>query len=128
MKPSPVKMQYPRQSLDDLGVDFLSRVGVQSIRRAIPFISTTDPDYRTFINELDAQMHRYSDNNITVMLMFGEGRTASSVPLGTAALISMSRAASCTPSKTSHGCPLWTMISRNTSKIYAHAMAGPMAP
>ncbi len=83
MKPSPVKMQYPRQSLDDLGVDFLSRVGVQSIRRAIPFISTTDPDYRTFINELDAQMHRYSDNNITVMLMFGEGRTASSVPLGT---------------------------------------------
>lgn len=83
MQPSPVKMQYPRQSLDDLGVDFLSRVGVQSIRRAIPFISPTDPDYRTFMNELDAQMRRYSDNNITVMLMFGEGRTASSVPLGT---------------------------------------------
>ncbi len=76
MKPSPVKMQYPRQSLDDLGVDFLSRVGVQSIRRAIPFISTTDPDYRTFINELDAQMHRYSDNNITVMLMFEIGRAS----------------------------------------------------
>lgn len=48
MKPSSVKMQYPKQSLDYLGVDFLNRVGVQSIRYGIPFVSTTNPDYQIF--------------------------------------------------------------------------------
>ena len=43
MKPSLVKMQYPKQSLDYLGVDFLNRVGVQSIRYGIPFISLIIP-------------------------------------------------------------------------------------
>ncbi len=83
MKPSPVKMQYPKQSLDDLGVDFLSRVGVQSIRHGIPYISTTSPDYQKFMQDLAGEMKKYMDNNITVMLMFGEGRMASSLPLGT---------------------------------------------
>lgn len=83
MKPSPVKMQYPKQSLDDLGVDFLSRVGAQSIRHGIPFVSTTAPDYQAFMQDFGNQMKKYMDNNITVMLMFGEGRTASSMPLGT---------------------------------------------
>lgn len=83
IKPSPVKMQYPKQSLDDLGVDFLSRVGVQSIRHAIPFIPTTDPEYQKYMQDFTSEMRKYMDNNITVMLMFGEGRTATSIPLGT---------------------------------------------
>ena len=32
MKPTSRKLQFPKQSLDDLGVDFLTRVGVQAIR------------------------------------------------------------------------------------------------
>lgn len=83
MKPSPVKMQYPKQSLDDLGFDFLRRVGVQSIRHGVPFVPTTAPDYRTFMQDFANQMKKYMDNNITVMLMFGEGRISSSMPLGT---------------------------------------------
>lgn len=83
VKPSPVRMQYPKQSLDDLGVDFLQRVGVQSIRHGIPYISTTAPDYQKFMQDLADELKQYKDNNITVMLMFGEGRTASSIPLGT---------------------------------------------
>ncbi|MDR2776293.1 MAG: hypothetical protein LBC19_16460 [Tannerella sp.] len=83
MKPSPVKMQYPKQSLDDLGVEFLSRTGVQAIRKGVPYVSTTSPDYRIFMQEFTREMKKYMDNNITVMLMFGEGRTASSMPLGT---------------------------------------------
>lgn len=83
IKPSSVKMQYPKQSLDYLGVDFLNRVGVQSIRYGIPFVSTTAPDYQMFKQELRRLMKDFADNNITVMLMFGEGRMAKSLPLGT---------------------------------------------
>ena len=83
MKPSLVKMQYPKQSLDYLGVDFLNRVGVQSIRYGIPFVSPDNPDYQGFRQELKKLMKDFMDNNITVMLMFGEGRMAQSMPLGT---------------------------------------------
>ena len=81
MKPSPVAMQYPKQSLDDLGVEFLSRVGVQAIRYGISYIPTTLRDYQNEMRKLDAELKKYKENNITVLLMFGEG--ASLTPLGT---------------------------------------------
>lgn len=34
------------------------------------------------MQDLAGEMKKYMDNNITVMLMFGEGRMASSLPLG----------------------------------------------
>ncbi|RAJ87273.1 hypothetical protein CLV59_10122 [Chitinophaga dinghuensis] len=82
MRPSPVKMQYPKQSLDYLGVDFLQRMGVQAIRYGIPYIATTNPGYQAHMQELKRLMKNFQDNNITVMLMFGEGQTAQSMPLG----------------------------------------------
>lgn len=82
MKPSPVKMQYPKQSLDYLGVDFLRRMGVQAIRYGVPYMATTNPNYQTYMQELKRQMKNFQDNNITVMLMFGEGQVAQSMPLG----------------------------------------------
>lgn len=70
MKPSPVKTQYPKQSLDDLGVDFLSRVGVQAIRYGLPYCPTTFRDYQSLMRKFDEDMKRFKDNNITVLLMF----------------------------------------------------------
>lgn len=81
MKPSPVKMQYPKQSLDDLGVDFLSRIGVQAIRYGASYCPTTMSSYQSEMRRMDAEMKRYKDNNITVLLMFGEGQSLT--PLGT---------------------------------------------
>lgn len=81
MKPSPVKMQYPKQSLDDLGVDFLSRVGVQAIRYGVSYCPTMMSNYQSEMRRMDADMKRYNDNNITVLLMFGEGQSLT--PLGT---------------------------------------------
>ncbi|MDD6211399.1 MAG: hypothetical protein PUB21_12445, partial [Bacteroidales bacterium] len=81
MAVSSVKMQYPKQSLDDLGVDFLSRVGVQAIRYGISYIATKHRDYQAEMRRLDEIMKQYKDNNITVLLMFGEGSTL--MPLGT---------------------------------------------
>jgi hypothetical protein len=82
MKPSPVRMQYPKQSLDDLGVDFLSRVGVQAIRYGVPYCSTTSQNYQAEKQKLDTEMKRYKDNNITVLLMFGAGQGDMLQPLG----------------------------------------------
>lgn len=81
MKPSPVRMQYPKQSLDDLGVDFLSRVGVQAIRYGVSYCPTTMSNYQSEMRRMDAEMKKYKDNNITVLLMFGEGQSLT--PLGT---------------------------------------------
>ena len=81
MAVSSVKMQYPKQSLDDLGVDFLSRIGVQSIRYGISYIATKHRDYQAEMRRFDEIMKQYKDNNITVLLMFGEGSTL--IPLGT---------------------------------------------
>jgi hypothetical protein len=67
MKPAPVKTQYPKQSLDDLGVDFLNRVGVQAIRYEVSYSPTTFRDYQRQMRKLDDDMKRYNDNNITVM-------------------------------------------------------------
>lgn len=73
MKPNPVKMQYPKQALDDIGVDFLSRVGVQAIRQGIGYLPTTSGGYRQMLQRMDEEMKNYMDNNITVLLMIGEG-------------------------------------------------------
>ncbi|WP_255491149.1 hypothetical protein [Dysgonomonas sp. 520] len=81
MQPNPVKMQYPKQSLDDLGVDFLSRVGVQAIRHGLGYLPTTSPGYRRMMQNFDDEMKKYMDNNITVLIMIGEG--GSLMPLGT---------------------------------------------
>ncbi|MDR3062183.1 MAG: hypothetical protein LBU57_08740 [Dysgonamonadaceae bacterium] len=83
IKPSLVPMQYPKQSLDYLGVDFLGRIGAQAIRYGVPFVSTTNPGYQVYKQELQHLMKNFMDNNITVMLMFGEGQAAQSMPLGT---------------------------------------------
>lgn len=81
IKPVLGKMQYPKQSLDDLGVDFLSRVGVQAIRYGLSFCPSTHRDYQIRMSRLREEMEKYKRNNITVMIMFEEG--PASMPLGT---------------------------------------------
>ena len=71
IKPSPVAMQYPKQSLDDLGVDFLSRVGVQAIRYGVSFPPASAREQA--MRRLETELKKYKENNITVLLMFGEG-------------------------------------------------------
>ncbi len=80
-KANPTAIQYPKQSLDDIGADFLSRIGVQAIRMGIPYIPTTHRDYVSEMEKLSRKLKEYKDNNITVLLMFGEGPAL--IPLGT---------------------------------------------
>ncbi|MFH0757952.1 MAG: hypothetical protein V2B15_11745 [Bacteroidota bacterium] len=79
-KANPQAIQYPKQSLDDIGPDFLSRLGVQAIRMGISYIPTTHRDYISEMEKLDRKLRAYKEKNITVLLMFGEGPAL--VPLG----------------------------------------------
>ncbi len=79
-KPNPLAIQYPKQALDDIGADFLSRIGVQAIRMGISYIPTTHRDYVSEMEKLDKKLKEYKDKNITVLLMFMEGPAL--IPLG----------------------------------------------
>jgi len=79
-KPNPLAIQYPKQALDDIGADFLSRIGVQAIRMGVSYIPTTSRDYISEMAKLDKQLKEYKDKNITVLLMFMEGPAL--IPLG----------------------------------------------
>lgn len=80
-QPDDEPMQYPKQSLDDLGADFLSRIGVKAIRMGIPYIPTSHRDYRHEMAQLDKKLREYHAHNITVLPMFMEGPAL--IPLGT---------------------------------------------
>lgn len=79
-KANPVAIQYPKQSLDEIGEDFLSRIGVQAIRMGISYIPTTSRDYVSEMEKLNMKLKKYKDKNITVLLMFMEGPAL--IPLG----------------------------------------------
>ncbi|MBS1605620.1 MAG: hypothetical protein JST42_23345, partial [Bacteroidetes bacterium] len=77
---SPRRLQYPRQALDDMGADFLHRVGVQAIRMSVDYTPTTAPDFAAKMETLDRKLKEYKEKNITVLLMFGAGTAP--MPLG----------------------------------------------
>lgn len=69
----PQRIQYPKQSLDDMGADFLQRVGVQAIRMGVDYTPANAKDYTAKMKELDRKLREYKEKNITVLLMFGAG-------------------------------------------------------
>ena len=79
-KPNLLNIQYPKQALDDIGADFLGRIGVQAIRMGIDYIPTTHRDYVSAMEKIDRKLKEYKDKNITVLLMFMEG--PAHIPLG----------------------------------------------
>jgi hypothetical protein len=76
----PARVQYPHQSLDDLGPEFLQRIGIQAIRMGIEYTPTDASDYRSKMEALDRRLQEYRSHNITVLLMIGAG--TASMPLG----------------------------------------------
>ncbi len=77
---NPKRLQFPKQSLDDMGADFLQRVGVQAIRMGVDYTPTTAADFEEKMKELDSKLKLYKEKNITVLLMFGAG--TAEMPLG----------------------------------------------
>lgn len=80
-RPASEPVQYPNQSLDDLGKDFLGRIGIRAVRMGVPYIPTNHRDYVSEMEKLDVKLREYRNANITVLLMFMEGPAL--IPLGT---------------------------------------------
>lgn len=74
------RLQFPKQSLDDMGAGFLHRVGVQAIRMSVDYTPTTAPSYDSLMKALGRRLAEYRSKNITVLLMFGAGTAP--MPLG----------------------------------------------
>ena len=68
-------------SLDDIGSDVLSRLGVHAIRLGIPYLAATAPDYDQQMKQLNAKLADCARHKITVMLMF-DGSDGAPQPLG----------------------------------------------
>lgn len=84
-RPNPKRIQFPHQSLDDLPVDVLKRLGIQAIRHGISYKPTTDADFPRWYSEELARLKEYRDNNITVLAMYGAGaQDGPTQPLGRA--------------------------------------------
>lgn len=77
---NPQRLQFPKQALDDMGADFLQRVGVQAIRMGVDYTASTDPEYTKKKEVLEQKLKEYKEKNITVLLMFGAG--TGQMPLG----------------------------------------------
>lgn len=77
---NPQRIQYPRQSLDDMGAEFLQRVGIQAIRMGVDYTPVSAADYPAKMKEIEKKLKEYQEKNITVLLMFGAGSAA--MPLG----------------------------------------------
>jgi hypothetical protein len=77
---NPGRVQFPHQSLDDLGPEFLERIGIQAIRMGIEYTPTDASDYRSKMQALARRLQEYKFHNITVLLMIGAG--TASMPLG----------------------------------------------
>jgi len=82
-KPSDEAVQYPALSLDNLGPDVLSRLGVHAIRWGISYKPTTAPDFEQWYAWQCSQLDTLKAKNITVLAMFGAGdETGPTQPLG----------------------------------------------
>ena len=71
--PTMEKIQYPAQSLDDLPLPLLKRLGIQAIRTGVGYKATTDPDYEEWYAKEGKRLMELHDANVTVLFMAGAG-------------------------------------------------------
>jgi hypothetical protein len=71
--PTAKKTQYPSQSLDELPLPVLKRLGIQAIRTGIGYKPTTDADFEEWYAGQSARLKELHDSNVTVLLMAGAG-------------------------------------------------------
>lgn len=71
--PTSKKTQYPSQSLDELPLPVLKRLGIQAIRTGMSYKPTTDADFEKWYAEQGERLKELHDANVTVLLMAGAG-------------------------------------------------------
>lgn len=72
-RPAPQRLQYPKQSLDQIDPAVLERMGIQAIRQEWSYVHTAHRDYAPRMQQLAGEMALYKKHNVTVALQFGAG-------------------------------------------------------
>jgi hypothetical protein len=81
-KPTPLRIQYPSLSLDDVPGETLPRLGIQAVRHGISWWHLDDPQSAKKMAQLDADMQDDMQKHITVLLMSMAGENDVQQPLG----------------------------------------------
>lgn len=74
------RIHYPKMSLDHLPDEVLNRLGVQAIRYGMSYVDSAQPKRAEWLQQMREELTTLHKNNITVLLMIGEG--GSPQPLG----------------------------------------------
>ena len=72
-KADPTRIQFPALSLDDVGNESLSRLGVHAIRWGLSYKPTTDPDFERWYKEQGVRLAELQAAGVTVLAMAGGG-------------------------------------------------------
>ena len=67
------RIHYPKMSLDHLPDDVLNRLGVQAIRYGLSYVDRSQAGRAAWLKSLRADLTSLHANNITVLMMIGEG-------------------------------------------------------
>jgi len=67
------RVQCPQLGMDVSDPNVLRRLGCKSIRHGIGYKPTTDKDFDKWLERFDADMKRYWDANVSVIVEFGAG-------------------------------------------------------
>lgn len=80
-KPVTERIQYPKQSLDNMEPAVLERLGVQAIRKGWGYHNSEHPGYKENLEKLAAEMEKFHQHKVTIVLEFGAGRHDRPIPV-----------------------------------------------
>ena len=79
-KPDLERIQYPKQSLEDMPAEILSRLGVQAIRWGISYYPSESDRYERQWQRITHELEQYHKHKVTVVAEIGTGHRGQ--PLG----------------------------------------------
>ncbi len=79
-KPSLERVQFPKQSLEEMPAPILERLGVQAIRWGVSYHKSGSPEYQRQWDRISRELREFHDHKVTVVAEVGAGNQ--NQPLG----------------------------------------------
>jgi hypothetical protein len=81
-KPTPKRVQYPKQSLEEMPPEILERLGVQAIRWGVSFVPKDSKRREEHWQRLSAELKEFHEHHVTVLAEIGTGGEGQPLGLG----------------------------------------------
>jgi hypothetical protein len=72
-EPADKRVQYPKQSLENMPPEILRRLGIQAIRYGVHYEPSDSRQYREFMSRLDGEFKTMHENRVTAVVEIGAG-------------------------------------------------------